>query len=136
MERLIITLILLMAFNSVYCENRPKESKVCKLVEYFNEKDDNIEISEYRNELLFEIIQGKDVDCLLKVASSDTILQKKICLELQNPVDDTIDLKTCRTVLGKFEAVYAFVRTWVESIDIAYGKFEFLPSGPSGSSQQ
>ncbi|MBP5680849.1 MAG: hypothetical protein J6X31_07355 [Bacteroidales bacterium] len=84
--------------------------KVAQLIEAF-QKDvsGNIELSECRNELLFEVVGS---DCLvkfLKKVENDTLLQKKICAELENPVSDDINLQQLLEKLSSVPSEYSKV---------------------------
>lgn len=109
------------AANSM--RNEDRLCKVCIFLEYLVEKN-NVEIEEARNEILFEIIQGNEIDCLLQKSKSDSLLQIQIYRELSTPINDCIDLDNCKFRLQKHENRFSFVKQWIEAINIAIRKRE------------
>lgn len=66
------------------------------LCAYENKYIFNVELGEYRNETLFQIIASDNVSLflsLLKKESEDKI--SKVFSDLQNPISDTINLEVC-----------------------------------------
>ena len=84
--------------------------KVAQLIEAF-QKDvsGNVELSECRNELLFEVVGSDCLVKLLKKVENDTLLQKKICAELENPVSDDINLQQLLDKLSSVPSEYSKV---------------------------
>ena len=77
--------------SSVLLAQNNKQCKVLQLITMIQKED--IETSEYRNELVFDIVGSKCLLKLLNKMENDTLLQNRICLELENPVADTINLQ-------------------------------------------
>ena len=84
--------------------------KVAQLIEAF-QKDvsGNVELLECRNELLFEVVGSDCLVKLLKKVENDTLLQKKICAELENPVSDDINLQQLLDKLSSVPSEYSKV---------------------------
>ena len=121
MKRLTSILILLMALNNAQELNAQAKCKVCIFLEYIDVKN-NVEIEEIRNEILFEIIQGNEIDCLLQKSKNDSLLQLQIYRELSTPINDCIDLDNCKLKLQKREDKFSFVIKWIEAINNAIRK--------------
>ncbi len=87
-----ITIItLLMVCNNAIANH--KDCIVNELYSLYVNDDDNVEISEVRNEMLFEIVESDRLDCLCQIMQADSIFQEKVLTELKSPVNDGINLE-------------------------------------------
>ena len=102
-----------------------KNCKVTQLVEAIKDNSNNVELSEYRNELLFEIVGSKCVTKLVKAIANDTILQNKICAELESPVSDAINLRQVQSNLSSVPSDYkAITEKMNKAINTAIDKYK------------
>ena len=109
--------------NSLFAQSN-SHCKVVQLVEAMLNNENNVELSEYRNELLFDVIGSDCLITLLKTISNDTILQNKICSELENPVSDDINLQQLLDRLSSVPSEYVIIIGKMEkSIKIAINKY-------------
>ena len=109
--------------NSLFAQSN-SHCKVVQLVEAMRNNENNVELSEYRNELLFDVIGSECLITLLKTISNDTILQNKICSELENPVSDDINLQQLLDRLSSVPSEYVNIIGKMEkSINIAINKY-------------
>ena len=109
--------------NSMFAQSN-SHCKVEQLIDVMRNNDNNVELSEFRNELLFDVVGSDCLITLLKSISNDTILQNKICTELETPVSDDINLQQLLDKLSSVPSEYAIIIGKMEkSINIAIDKY-------------
>lgn len=73
-------------------ENRINIQDVDNFMDCFVGFDDNTEILEYRNEILFKLMECFPSDFLFSISQQDATVRKKICLDIEKPIHDSINL--------------------------------------------
>lgn len=114
---------------------RELNARVSSVINAYKHFDcNNVEQNEVANELLFELIQDKSLCRFLRAIENDTLVQKNILIELENPINDSINLEQCSKNLHKYKEKYKIVLPMLEAIKRAQKKSE--PSIPGEKSDK
>jgi len=85
--------------------------------------ENNVEFTEYYNEVLFSILNKYPVLFCKSMASIDTTKQQLICNELSAPVSDAIDLQEVKNSIEKADCTIDIKDMIMKAINIAISKY-------------
>jgi hypothetical protein len=93
------------------------------LESYQSEFDNNIELSEYRNDILFNMLSSSHVDILIYALCKDEKALQHVQTDIENPISDDINIGNCIMQLKNVHICISTKTKIIESLKVARHKY-------------